>query len=392
MVKGKRQNRTRELQEQLKRRLEGLPSFAVDFIYTERSKQLSTRIEYTKDIHLFFDYLIEEMNIRDDKTDIIPQDLENLRRRNITDYLDYLTSYTKTYLSRKGKVVTQVFENDEVGKARKLATLHRLYGYLVEEELISRNPAERVKADPKKKASVREILTPEEIEAFFLAVTSGIYKENGRMYKFHQKTKLRDHTMLMILAYSGIRISELVALNVDDIRLKREEMIILRKGGDEEIFPLSDVLIDCIGEYMEEREKVDPKTLHDPEALFLSLHRRRIHPRSVRNMIKKYQQLSGVETPITPHTFRRTFGTNHYNLYGDMYLTAEVLGHRSANTTRDYYVQPSHERVKHSVKTFRFGELKEEQEMNDKQEAVRKLASELGISSDDLLDKVNSLL
>lgn len=117
--------------------------------------------------------------------------------------------------------------------------------------------------------------------------------------------------------------------------------------------------------------------------LFLSLQKKRIDARTVRQMLEKYRKRSKIDTKITPHVFRRTFGTNHYNTYEDMYLTAQVLGHSSAETTRKFYADPNQARVDLSMQKFDY-----EKKNIQPSSKYSKLAAKLGISVEELLKEL----
>ena len=165
--------------------------------------------------------------------------------------------------------------------------------------------------------------------------------ENGsfaskRQNLFKEKTQLRDYAMISLFLGTGIRISECVGLNVDDIDLKNNSFVVTRKGGNRVVLYFSDEVAEPLCAYLESR-CMDDKILPGERALFLSLQKKRITVRAVENIIKKYALQVTPLKKITPHKLRSTFGTELYRATGDIYVVANVLGHKDVNTTRKHY-------------------------------------------------------
>jgi site-specific recombinase XerD len=349
-----------KLEEKLRKRLMRLPEFVADYIfYLEyRKKELRTRIEYAKDIELFFEYLLSEGLVKREKIeDITPSDLNRLKPRDIANFLGYLTCYKKTFITPTGKVKVQQFTNSDAGKSRKMATLHEFFNYLVENELIEKDVTKKIEVKVDPQASIKNRLTPEDIEKFYTTILEDCNIESERQLIFHQKVKFRDYIIVLLLSYTGIRISELVQLDIGDIGIDEQAMVVIRKGGKKEKVDIPSRIMEDIKEYLEQRMKME----YDTKALFVSLHKKRIDPRTVRAMLDKYSKRAGINIKVTPHVFRRTFGTEHYNRYRDMYLTAQIMGHRSAETTRKFYADPAEERRRKSMQEFDY-QMKEEQD------------------------------
>ncbi|MFF2532476.1 tyrosine-type recombinase/integrase [Brevibacillus sp. NPDC058079] len=371
-----------QIREKLREKLVLLPDFAVDYLYLlENSKEVQTRFEYAKDISLFLEFLLYSHKCtKSTIRDIEPSDIDRLVDRDLIDFFDYLTSYTKTYHSPTGKEVVQVFTNAPVGKARKLATLRKLFAHLFMKKLISKDITPNIEIKIPSKVKVKQRLTPEEIQNLFTTIVEDVAIEGQRLLKFHEKVKFRDYIMTLLLAYTGIRISELVQLDIPDIQLQKQTIVVTRKGGDEQEITMPERIIEDIKSFINHRKNLTDVHKRDQNALFISLHKKRIDPKTVRALLEKYRSRSEISTRITPHIFRRTFGTNHYNTYEDMYLTAQVLGHASAETTRKFYADPSEERVNRSMKQFDY-------QKNDPVEntgKLEKLAEKLGISLEEL--------
>lgn len=339
----------KKLQDKLEEKIAIFPPFVVDYIYglEYRGKELRTRLEYTKDLRLFFHFLIKEKDLPDEQS-ISPQMLESLHPRDIHRYFSYLTNHHQETVTTTGKIIHQEFHNSNAGKARKLACLHDFYSYLLNQELISKDISKQISIKVDSFASIKPRLTPNDMERFYQAVLSDHHSMNPRELLFHQKIKQRNYIIILLLSYTGIRISELVQLDLEDLLINEQSILVNRKGGYMEKLALPQKIMNDLVSYIQERKSMSFAT----NALFISLHKKRIDPRTIRVMLEKYRHIAGIDIKITPHVFRRTFGTTHYNRYRDMYLTAEIMGHRSAETTRRFYADPAEERKIRSMRDF----------------------------------------
>ena len=134
---------------------------------------------------------------------------------------------------------------------------------------------------------------------------------------------------------TGIRVSELVGLNVEDVDFKNNSFVVTRKGGNRVILYLNEEIKEYLTVYIKYRETLLlPK---DEKALFISIQKTRLTTRAVENIIKKYSKIAVPLKKITPHKLRSTFGTELYRTTGDIYVVADVLGHKDVNTTKKHY-------------------------------------------------------
>ena len=164
---------------------------------------------------------------------------------------------------------------------------------------------------------------------------------NAKDSPFYEKTKERDLAIITLLLGTGIRVSELVGLNVDDVDFRNNGLHLIRKGRKEMTVYFGNEVADALEQYMEgSRKLVIPKEGHE-DALFYSMQRRRIGVQAVQNLVKKYAKEVTPLKKITPHKLRSTYGTALYQETDDIYLVAEVLGHSDVNTTRKHYAAMS---------------------------------------------------
>lgn len=339
----------------LRELMEGLPLFCREFfIGIEASTSSRTRIAYAYDLGIFFRFIHEKnsvykkMEIRKFPVSLLDQ----ITPMDIEEYLQYLKYYT-----HNGNEHT----NDERGQMRKLASLRSFYNYYYSKQVIEKNPAILVKM-PKihEKNIVR--LDVDEVAILLDEVESG-QKLTDRQKKYHLITKKRDLAMLTLLLGTGIRVSECVGLNLKDIDFKNNGIKVHRKGGSDVIVYFSDEVAEALADYLEERLKMKPLEGHT-EAIFLSIQNKRISVRSIENLVKKYAQLITTVKNITPHKLRSTYGTNLYHETGDIYLVADVLGHKDVNTTKKHYAAQADERRRMAAKAVKLREKPKNNEDN----------------------------
>ena len=324
-----------------------LPRFCREFfIGIEPTTSSRTRIAYAYDLGVFFNYL-HENNPALSKTEITDfpiSILEQITALDIEEYMMYLKYYTHNGVEHT---------NDERGLMRKLATLRSFYNYFFRKEIIEKNPAALVQM-PKRHEKNIVRLDIDEIAILLDEAESG-EKLTDRQKIYHEKTKTRDLAILTLLLGTGIRVSECVGLDINDIDAKNNGIKIHRKGGKEMMVYFGDEVAEALDHYLDERLAMTPQE-GSSEALFLSLQNRRISVRSVENLVKKYSRLVTTVKNITPHKLRSTYGTNLYRETGDIYLVADVLGHSDVNTTRRHYAAQADERCRMAAKAVRLRE------------------------------------
>ena len=176
-----------------------------------------------------------------------------------------------------------------------------------------------------------------EVAEFLDNVESG-NKLSKAQLKRHEKLKTRDLALLTLMLGTGIRVSECVGLDMKDVDFDNDRIKVVRKGGAESFVYFGDEVEEALSAYMEERKELNPKEGHE-NALFLSSVGKRLCVRSVELLVKKYASTVTTVKHITPHKLRSTYGTNLYQESKDIYLVADVLGHKDVNTTRRHYAE-----------------------------------------------------
>ncbi|PPK82235.1 site-specific recombinase XerD [Lacrimispora xylanisolvens] len=320
----------------LRELIKELPHFCGDFFRGIEPRTSSrTRIAYAYDLKVFFDFLQKENPvIRKIDMKEIPLDfLNTLRVVDIEEYMEYL----KYRFNDRNQEVT----NKERGIMRKISSLKSFYNYYYRNERLQNNPAALIQLP---KLHEKEIirLDVDEVALLLDEVEKG-ESLTEKQKAYHEKTKVRDLALLTLLLGTGIRVSECVGLDLNDIDFKNGGIRIHRKGGKEVTVYFGSEVEDALLDYLEERNQMIPEDGSE-NALFLSMQKKRIAVRSVENLVKKYSRLVTPLKKITPHKLRSTYGTSLYKETGDIYLVADVLGHSDVNTTKKHYAALEDER------------------------------------------------
>ena len=351
------QQRSRDITQRLRAAQLELPECCTDFFRAiEPQTSPLTRLAYAYDLKLFFYFLQSEIPEFADLTadTWTCADLERVTTRHFDMYMSFLDLYMKNVQSDGDGVLTLERENTAPGKMRKLATLRSLFRYLFKQERIKANTAELVDM-PKlhEKPIIR--LEADEMLKLIDTVESG-EALSDRQKRFHDITRVRDLAMIMLFLGTGIRVSECVGLDLDDLDFSLNGMLITRKGGNEMVLYFSDEVAQALKDYLSLRSGIEPLPGHE-QALFLSLQRRRMSVRAVEQMVKKYARVAvPLKRRISPHKLRSTFGTNLYRETGDIYLVADVLGHSDVNTTRRHYAAQSDDARRAAARRVRLRE------------------------------------
>lgn len=314
----------------LRELLKTMPSFCRDYFRgIEATTTAKTRIGYGYDIRTFFRFLLSEnpsfKNAQ--MTDICLSDLDQLQPVDIEEYLEYLKYYTYD---------GQVFTNDERGIKRKFASLRSFFLYYQKRDLLRHNPTVVVDMP---KLHDREIirLDADEVSDLLELVEHGRDHLSGMKKVYYEKNKQRNIAIFTLFLGTGIRVSECVGLDIEDVDFKNNRIRIIRKGGKEEYVYFGEEVANALKSYItEERVHVKPREGHE-HALFYSIQKRRISVQAIENLVNEYTSQITSFKHITPHKLRSTYGTALYQQTGDIYLVAEVLGHNDVNTTRKHY-------------------------------------------------------
>ncbi len=207
--------------------------------------------------------------------------------------------------------------------ARKLATLRSFYKFLVRRGHLSSSPVSAIRT-PKQEKRLPLFLTPEQINTLLNCPNT------------NDMLGARDRSIMETLYSSGLRVSELVALNLTDVDFLGEVIHIVGKGKKERLAPIGSSALQAIQHYLTFRDKDPRKPNFDPNALFINKHGKRLSTRSVRRKLDKYLLQAGLDPRISPHTLRHSFATHMLNNGADLRVVQDLLGHQSLSTTQIY--------------------------------------------------------
>lgn len=325
-----------------------LPAFCTTYFRGIQDKAgYRTLVGYAYDLQIFFRYIVDfSIKNENEISKLNLSVLDDITKFDIECYLDYLS----LYVSDDGVTHT----NDARGKARKLSALKGLYNYFYEAELIKNNPASIVHA-PKLHEKTIIKLDPNEVAELLDIVEKGSNQESDHQRIYHEQNMIRDLALLTLLLGTGIRVSECVGLNIDDIDFDNGAIRVIRKGGNESTVYFGEEVEEALENYLEKRKSIIPTNGHE-QALFLSMQKKRISVRAVENLVKKYASMVTSLKKITPHKLRSTYGTNLYKESGDIYLVASVLGHKDVNTTKKHYASMDEDAKRRAAKIVRLRE------------------------------------
>ncbi|MFW5669656.1 MAG: tyrosine-type recombinase/integrase [Acetivibrio ethanolgignens] len=332
---GKESNYYKDKEQRLKITLQEqyaeLPPFVKAYLEEKpkTSMVVSSKVAYASDLLCFFRFLIQSNPLYKEKSprDFSYQELEQVTPEDIDEY--------KSYLS---------LTNSDAAMARKFAPLKGLYQFCNRRKYVNNNPLTAVILPSAKSRDKHRIIRmdKEQVNDLRAAVmSSGEGSFSEWQSKLCSRTKQRDYAIIMLFLSTGMRVSELVGLDLSDIDFKRSVVSIVRKGGgSDQVGFVPETTGKALMDYIEgERSSILPKVLNekDRDALFISGKYRRISVDSVQLLVKKYAQIAAPGVGISCHKLRSTYGSTLYNATGDINLVSKVLGHASPSTTAKYY-------------------------------------------------------
>ena len=304
-----------------------LPYFCHDyFLAIDTQTSTLTRLNYAHDLKIFF-YFLQEKKFRGKKVvqDFTLTDLEQVTSTDIEYFLSYLSHY---------RFEGKEHNCNERAKARKLSSVRAMYKYFFNKGSISVDNSAKVATPKLHEKPIVRLDSGEVFDIIDVAESGSGLTSHQKAY--HDKNKVRDSAILMLFLGTGIRISELVGLNNDDLNFKDNSFVVTRKGGSKSILYFDEQVAEALQKYIDYKDQTG-QILKEPNALFLSSACQRLTVRAVENLVQKYAKIVSPLKKITPHKLRSTYGTQLYRATGDIYIVADVLGHKDVNTTRKHY-------------------------------------------------------
>ncbi|MCL5774378.1 MAG: tyrosine recombinase XerC [Firmicutes bacterium] len=266
----------------------------INYIAVERNLATRTVKEYQQDIEAFLAYF--EPFFHQELT------LETMDERTIREFL--------TYLKMKKGYTAQAIN-------RKIATLKGYFKFLENEGYIPRNPMVNIKS-AKTGKQIPKVLSQSEVESILEAPTG-----TGILSK-------RDRAILELFYATGMRISELVGLNIESVDFERNMIKVTGKGNKERFVLMNNSAREALKAYLVERAKIDSP------ALFLNRTNVRLSKRTVQQLFARYLKKAGISKPASPHTLRHSFATHLLMGGADLMTIKELLGHENLSTTQVY--------------------------------------------------------
>ena len=328
--------------------LSTLPPFCRDYFRAiDTTTTTKTRISYAYDIRIFFQFLLDENPAFKDykMTDFTVDVLDQIKALDLEEYQEYLKVY---------QVGDKTETNGERGLKRKISALRSFYAYYYRREMIETNPTVLIDVPKIHDKSIIRLDT-DEVALLLDYIEHCGDQLTGQKRVYYEKNKERDLAIVTLLLGTGIRVSECVGLDIEDVDFKNNGIKVTRKGGNEMVVYFGPEVEKALKRYLEVRENIIPLEGHE-HALFYSAQRRRIGVQAIENLVKKYAQQITTTKKITPHKLRSTYGTALYQETGDIYLVADVLGHKDVNTTKKHYAAIDDARRRQAAKAVKLRE------------------------------------
>ena len=275
--------------------MEALVQKFVNFLERDKRLSLNTLQSYRRDIEQYFTYL-QEIN------------LQNITNTNKTTVIAYLL-----YLQKKGRATSTI--------SRNLASIRSFYQYISKNKIVENDPTSELES-PKVEKKLPQILSTEEVELLL---------EQPQCVDLKG---FRDKAMLELLYATGIRVTELITLNMQDISLEMA-FIKCNKGSRERMIPIGSMAVAAVKEYLVKSRPLLIQKI-DEKALFVNINGGRLTRQGFWKIIKQYKNQAKINKDITPHTLRHSFAAHLLENGADLRSIQEMLGHSDISSTQIY--------------------------------------------------------
>ncbi|MCH4888886.1 recombinase [Acidaminobacter sp. JC074] len=317
-----------------------LPYFLIDyFIYLKNAIAITSRLAYLQDLLFFCKYLVNETRITTAETTdaITEKEFASIRARDVNRFIgDYCTRY---FIEKDNTTV--LMENHNRSLSRKKSSLSVLFKFLFREEIMKDNIVDGLNPIklPKPQPDAIKRLEVEEVALMLQAVETG-QGLTDKERQYWEKTKYRDKAILVLFTTFGLRLKELQQLNISSFSFSRNEFKIYRKRGKEIDMPLNNSVVKAINDYIElERPKETELDDEFKDALFLSMQKKRITERAIRQLVKKYTSIAlgtSRDSGYSPHKLRATAASSLIQYGFSIYDVQNLLDHDNVTTTQLY--------------------------------------------------------
>jgi len=275
----------------------------LDYLHYERNVSVNTITAYRDDLESFVDFLTADYFV-------VGRELLDLRSIDHLAIRSYLAHLARRKLSRSSS-------------ARQLSALRSFFKFMMREGIVTANPARGV-STPKREKFLPSVIQSSDIQTLFEQADCG--KPLG----------VRDRAWMELLYASGLRIGELVGIDLDDIELRSRLVKVRGKGSKERIVPFGSKAEAAIRAWLGVRLELIRGHEDERQPLFLNYRGQRISARSVRRLFDGYVRRASLRSGVSPHTLRHSFATHLLNAGADLRTIQELLGHASLSTTQKY--------------------------------------------------------
>ncbi|OQB13769.1 MAG: Tyrosine recombinase XerS [Firmicutes bacterium ADurb.Bin193] len=336
----------------LKERLSNLPDFVFTFIQSYYDgESVNTQLAYSIDITTYLVFLQKYRYPDMEKLeDFTPGHLDGVTVDDLINFKAYLREYEIVTQTISGEPMRRTVRNSNYGINRKLSAIRSLYSYLYKTDKIEKNVTEKVTfANISQK--IKKPLTAQETVRILDVIFNGERYYAGRDLAEYLNRKQRDIAIFIAYLGTGVRVSELVNLNIYDLCFDTSSFIVTRKGGEQqEIFMPVQVEQELLA-YLEQRKKINAA---DKNALFVSRTGKRLTIGAVERNLKRYCYTAGVmhKDKTRPHALRRTFACRLLEDGVDIKMVADLMGHRNIEVTHKYYAQYASKARKEIMRNF----------------------------------------
>lgn len=290
----------------------------------KQQTQPRTRLAYLRDIKTFLEFYSKYNKIN--VMNITVKQLEECNQDFFDDYINFLESYTKNGVKRT---------NHRSAIKRKLSALRKFYSYMFKNNLIKTNNTEKITM-PKLNQKDIVYMDSDEVKNFLSLVNNGKITGSRMEEVYHDILGFRNTVIVSLLLTTGIRVSELVGLDINDVDQKNSCLNVVRKGNKEDHVYYPNDMKEMLEYYLEYRKRINIEN-QDETALFLSTRGSRLSVRSVENLVKKYGKSAVPLKNIHCHSTRSSFAMEFLkNSNGDIEGLQSALGHKNIATSQFY--------------------------------------------------------
>ena len=339
-------------QSYLKERLSQLPDFVFTYIQSYYDgESVNTQIAYSIDIKIYLEFLrLYCFSEVENLEDFTPEILDKVTADDLLNFKSYLREYEIRTVDADGNERVRTVTNSNYGINRKLSAIRGLYSYLYKTDKISKNITDKI-TFTNIAHRMKKPLTTQETVRVLDVIFNGEKYYTGRDLTEYMKRKQRDIAIFTTYLGTGVRVSELVNLNIDDLSFETSSFIVTRKGGEQqEIFMPPQVEQELLS-YLDGRMKIHAD---DKNALFISRNGKRMTISAVEKNLKRYCLSAGItnKDKTRPHALRRTFACRMLEDGIDIKMVAELMGHKNIEVTHKFYAQYSNRARKEVMQNF----------------------------------------